>query len=74
MDTDLVFILGLIIGVLSIPSMLSAYSEGRSPRVPAVVLVLAAGLVAYAVNQRPEGYDIADIPDVFMRVVSRYIW
>jgi len=72
MDMDLFFIIGLVIGVLAIPSVLSALLEGRVPRVASIVLIAGGGMVAYAVSQTPTGYAISDIPDVFVRVVARY--
>ena len=45
MDLDLLFVLGLAVGVLMIPSMLSALIDGRAPRTPAVLMLLAALMV-----------------------------
>ena len=72
-DPDLIFIIGLVLGVLSIPSMLSAYSEGRSPRGAAIVILIAGGLITLGISQKPGGYSVNDVPDVFASVVSRYI-
>ena len=69
LDWDLVFVIGLISGVLSVPALLSAYSEGRAPRVAILLAVISAGLIAVAVLQRPPGtYSIGQIPDVLTRV------
>jgi len=73
MDPDLIFVIGLVLGAFSIPSMLSAYSEGRAPRVSALVIVLAGGMIVWAFNTKPGGYDFANIPDTFMNVVARYL-
>lgn len=73
MDPDLIFVIGLVLVAFSIPSMLSAYSEGRAPRVSAMVIVLAGVMIVYAYNTKLGGYDFASIPDTFMGVVAKYI-
>lgn len=73
MDIDLIFILGLVIGVFAVPAVVSALLDGRVPRVASVVLVIGGGMVAYAVSKTPSGYALGDIPDVFVRVVARYL-
>ena len=73
MDPDLALIIGLILGVFSIPSIMSAFSEGRAPRVAAFTVIAAGCLVVWAVSQKPGGYAIMEIPDVFARVVARFI-
>ena len=38
MDTDLVLTLGIVLLVLSVPSLLSAWAESRAPRLGAIML------------------------------------
>lgn len=73
MDTDLALVIGLIVGVFSIPSVFSALSEGRAPRVAAIALIVGGGLVVWAVSQKPSGYRVDEIPDVIVKVIGRYI-
>ncbi|MEM7319570.1 MAG: hypothetical protein AAF408_11185 [Pseudomonadota bacterium] len=73
MEPDTALILGLILAVLSVPAMVSAYSDRRPPRAPILILLIAATLVVYAVLTHPGGYRLADIPDVFYAVVARII-
>jgi hypothetical protein len=73
MDPDLLLIVGIMIGVLAVPSMLSALSESRAPRVAAVMVLIAGVLVVMALQNKPGGYTIAQIPDVFFKVVGRYV-
>ncbi|MFD1511463.1 hypothetical protein [Lacimonas salitolerans] len=72
-DSDLIFILGLIFGVLAIPSIVSAFSERRAPRVASLVLMAGGVMVVWAIQNKPGGYQIEDIPDVLVRVVARFI-
>ena len=73
MDADLFLTIGIVLGVLTIPSLLSAWTEGRVPRFGAIMLMAAAGLIAVALTQKPGGYTFGDIPDVMMNVVGRYV-
>lgn len=74
MDTDLFFVIGLLLGGLSIPVIISAFSEGRRSRMAAVLIVASGALIAFAILQRPGGYAIEEIPDAFYRVLGRYLF
>ncbi len=73
MDTDLALILGIVLGALSVPSILSAMSETRPPRVSSLMLLAGVSLIAYAVMSRPGGYRLEQIPDVFFSVLGRFV-
>ncbi len=73
MDPDLFLTLGLIIGALSIPSILSAMSDRRAPRASALTILIAGGLILGAVMLKPGGYRIEQIPDVFFSSIARFM-
>ncbi|MGK7651097.1 MULTISPECIES: hypothetical protein [unclassified Roseovarius] len=73
MDPDLIFVIGLVLGVFSIPSILSALSDGHAPRVAAVTIIASAVMIFWAVSNNPGGYEFNEIPDVFVQVVARYL-
>ncbi|MCW1952329.1 MAG: hypothetical protein KIH44_013295 [Octadecabacter sp.] len=73
MDPDLMLVIGLVVGGFSIPSIMGALADGRVPRAAAIAIMIAGGLVVLAVRDKPGGYEINDIPDVFVSVVGRYI-
>jgi hypothetical protein len=73
MNNDLFMVLGIVIGALAVPSIISAFSESRTPRAAAVLLMIAGALIAVAVTQRPGGYSFDEIPDVFVRVFAQFI-
>ncbi|MCA0871665.1 hypothetical protein LCL97_12575 [Seohaeicola saemankumensis] len=73
MDTDLIFILGLVLAALSVPATMSAISDGRAPRAPILIILIAGAMIVYAVHTHPGGYAFADIPDVFFGVIGRYL-
>ncbi len=73
MDNDLILVVGIVIGILAIPSLLAAYSEGRAPRAGAILVLIAGVLCATALTRKGGGYTIDQIPDVFMSVIRRYV-
>lgn len=70
MNTDQIFVAGLVVGALAILSFLSALTNGRRPYVAVVALVVGAGMVALAVLKSPGVYSIATIPDAVYRVIA----
>jgi hypothetical protein len=73
MDYDLLLVVGLVLMALTIPSMMSAWIDNRSPRTATILLFAAAGLVVTALSQSPRPYTIEGIPHVFIEVIGRYI-
>ncbi len=73
MDADLSLVLGLIIAALSVPSILSALSDKRAPRASAITILIAGGLILFAIQSHPGGYTLAEVPDVLVRVAARYL-
>ncbi|SIN74797.1 hypothetical protein [Vannielia litorea] len=69
-DTDVIFVIGLVVGLLSIPALIGAFSESRPPRAAAILVLIAAGLISIAVIRKPGGYTLSSAPDVFMKVIS----
>lgn len=73
LDADLALVVGLIIAVFSVPSVISAITESRAPRVAAIALIVGGGMVVWAVKEHPGGYKVDEIPNVIVRVIGRYI-
>jgi uncharacterized membrane protein len=72
MDTDLLFVMGMVLGVFTIPSIASALLDGRPPRTPAILIIIGALMIGYAIQQKPGTYGFDTIPDTLSRVVARY--
>ncbi len=72
MDSDLLLVLGLGLAMLAIPSVLSAFSDRRAPRASMITILIAGGLIVYAVRTHPGGYALEDIPAAVMHVIARY--
>jgi hypothetical protein len=73
MDADMAMAVGLVLGVLSVPSLISAISEGRAPRIGALTFVIAGGFVLWALSTKPGGYTVAELPAVIVHVIARFI-
>jgi hypothetical protein len=72
-DTDLYLTVGIVLGVLTLPSLLNAWTEGRPPRVGAIFLMAAIIMIAIALTQRPSGYAFQEIPGVMLKVLGRLV-
>ena len=72
METDTLFVVGLVLGVLSIPAVVSAISNGQRPRIATITLMIAGGLVVYAMSNKPGGYSIDEIPGIVARVLTSF--
>ncbi|MEE4117963.1 MAG: hypothetical protein V2I65_03000 [Paracoccaceae bacterium] len=70
MDPDLFFVIGLLVGLLSIPALISAFSESRPPRAAAIMVMISIVLILLAVLQKPGGYDIGEVPGIVAGVVA----
>jgi hypothetical protein len=73
MDPDLALVIGLVLGAFSVPSILSAITDGRAPRASAITILISGGLILLAIESKPGGYSLQEIPNTFVRVVDRYI-
>jgi hypothetical protein len=72
MDTDLLLTVGIILLVLSIPSLLSAWVEGRAPRLGAIMAIAALGMIVAALLYSPGGYAFEEVPGVMLKTVFRF--
>jgi len=73
MSTDLALVIGIMVGVMTVPAILSAILDGSAPRIAAFSAIVAGALIVYAVYNKPGGYAFGDLPDVFTTVFSQFI-
>ncbi len=71
MDPDIMLVIGLVIGILAVPSLVSALQEDRAPRVGVAAVLVAGALIVLAVNDKPGGYRLKDVPDAVYHVIGR---
>jgi hypothetical protein len=72
-NTDLLLVIGLIIGALAIPSLLGSFAESRTPRTGAILVLISGVLIVVALTQKTSGYTFAEIPHVFVRVIGSFL-
>jgi len=73
MDLELIFVLGCVIAAFSIPAIVSAFSDSRSPRYPAMIILIGVVMISYAIKERPGAFPYETVPDVFVKVIGRYL-
>jgi hypothetical protein len=73
MDPDLILTVGLLLGVLGVPALVSALTDARAPRLAALLLVGAAACIVSALMMKPGGYAINDLPAVVMGAIGRLL-
>ena len=73
MDTDLFLIMGLLVTILAVPSVISAFSESRPPRAATVMFLIGGTLIVMALTQGSTRYAVGDLPEVLSRVIARYL-
>lgn len=71
MDTDLALTVGIVLAVLSLPSLLSAWVDGRVPRLGSIMAVAGLGLIVTALVENPGGYAFKQVPAVMLKTVMR---
>jgi hypothetical protein len=72
MNPDTFFVIGLALGVLSIPAVVSAISNGDRPRIATITLMIAGGMIVYAISNKPGGYPLESIPKVVSTVIRGF--
>ena len=73
MDSDLAMVVGIVLAVLSIPSILSAVTDRRSPRASAITIMIAGGLIFFALRENPGRYSFENLPEVFVSVAADFL-
>lgn len=73
MDTNLVITLGSLVAVLSIPSALRNWADGRGFILPLLALMIGVGATGWALYSDPDGIGLGDIPGAVIEVVSRFL-
>ncbi|GHC13105.1 MULTISPECIES: hypothetical protein [Gemmobacter] len=72
MNPDLLLVIGIVLAVLAVPAMVSAFSDGRAPRAASITVLIAGVLIVFAFTKKPGGYEVRDIPNAFYRVIGQF--
>lgn len=70
MTSDLLLVAGVIFGILAFPTIVSAFTYGKSLRAASIFVVLSAGLIALAALYKPGRLSLQDVPGAFVRVTG----
>ena len=73
MDVDLILVIGMVLAAFSIPALFAAFSDSRPPRAGAILLLIGGVLMVVAISRKTGGYTFAEIPDVVLNVIGRYL-
>mgnify|MGYP000182462659 CR=1 FL=1 len=73
MDSDLIIVAGVLLLLLSIPSAVAAFADGRRPLVAILVILMGAGVLAWGWQTHPAEMTAAEVPHVIFRVLARVI-
>lgn len=72
-DNDLALVVGIVLAVLSLPSLLNAWTEDRIPRFGALIGLTGLVLIGVAVSRNPTGYSFDEIIPTFGRVIRGFL-
>ena len=67
---DLIMVLGVCVFGLAFPAMVGAFSRGAPPRAAMLAIFAGGVMMLYANASRPGGYSVAEMPQVFVRVIT----
>ena len=67
---DLILVIGVVVLGLAFPAMVGAFSRGAPPRAAMLAIFAGGIMIMYANSSRPGGYSIAEMPQVFLRVIT----
>lgn len=67
---DLILVLGVTILALAFPAMVGAFSRGAPPRAAMLAIFAGGIMIMYANSTRPGGYSVAEMPQVFLKVIT----
>lgn len=68
--TDLIMCVGALLLFLTFPAAVGSFSRGAPPRMAILSLFTGGALVVYANASRPGGYSVAEMPNLFLKVLT----
>ena len=73
MQSDVLFVIGIILCGLSAAPLFGSLTEGRLSFRGAVMALIGEGLIAFATYERPGVYSLSTAPDAFYRVIGAVV-
>lgn len=73
MDSDVIMVTGIVVLMLSIPSAVASFADGRRPWIALLVIVIGGGILGWGWIHHPETMSLGEIPHVIVRVMARIL-
>jgi len=70
---DILLVIATIVGILSVSSIVAAWTVKRWPFAAMISFAIATGLVVYVHLSEPGGLELLDIPNAFITVAARVL-
>ncbi|MEQ9014698.1 MAG: hypothetical protein RID90_09630 [Marinovum algicola] len=67
---DLIMVMGVVVLALAFPAMVGAFSRGAPPRAAMLAIFAGGAMIIYANSARPGGYSVAEMPQLFLKVIT----
>ena len=70
-ESDYLLGAGFVLAWLGLPALVSAYANRHRPHFALALILIGGGCIAYAAYSGEGGYDMAELPVVFFRVIGQ---
>ena len=70
-ESDYLLVAGFVLAWLGLPALVAAYANRHRPHFAVTLMLAGAGCIVYAAHSREGGYDMAELPVVFFRVIGQ---
>ena len=74
MDPDVAMAIGLLLAIVSFPSLIhNVLHDGAPSKVVGFMCLTSVTIMAIAALNKPGGYEVMDLPRVLMDVLGRFV-
>lgn len=70
---DILLVIATLVGILSLSSIVAAWTVKRLPIAAGISFAVAIGLAVYVHLTQPDGLALLDVPDAFISVAARIL-
>lgn len=72
-SADILLVIATLVGILSLSSIVAAWTMKRWPIIALISFAIAIGLGVYVHMNEPDGLQVVDIPNAFITVAARVL-
>ncbi|WP_341863417.1 hypothetical protein [Gymnodinialimonas sp. 57CJ19] len=73
LSADIILVIATLVGILSLSSIVAAWTMKRWPIIALISFAIAIGLGVYVHMNEPDGLQVVDIPDAFISVAAQVL-